>query len=234
MEDTMRFRPLLLASLLACASGPPPAQAFPCAGFTDVQDTDAFCAAVDWIRNRGVTTGCGATLYCPSDRVTRAQMALFLHRLGSTMTPDVLHKQASLGPVTIPVGPARVLLCSTDDYAVTGFPRMARLLGTFVASVGTVGEYQSVEVGWRYSSDGGATWNVVPGALPGRSAEHYASSTVVAPPMSLAVGTTYRFALWALVASGSMTPAPVHASDVVCQLEATMVGWKPLLPPPDE
>jgi hypothetical protein len=48
--------------------------------FTDVP-TNAFAA--DWIEqlySEGITGGCGSGKYCPSDSVTRAQMAIFLVR----------------------------------------------------------------------------------------------------------------------------------------------------------
>ena len=109
-----------------------------------------------------------------------------------------------------------------------------RFLGTFIASVYDVGMYQSVEVGWRYSTDNGATWSAVPGALPGRSSERYASSAVLAPPLPLAAGTTYRFALWGSVASGSTTPTAVTATDVVCQIEVAILGGSPAWQPGDE
>jgi hypothetical protein len=35
----------------------------------------------------GVTVGCGDDRFCPSDPVTRAQMATFMHRLSGT-APD--------------------------------------------------------------------------------------------------------------------------------------------------
>jgi hypothetical protein len=63
------------------------AAAAPCAGFTDVEDTNAFCPHVAWLRNRSITLGCTATLYCPSDPVTRLQMAAFMHRLGDALFP---------------------------------------------------------------------------------------------------------------------------------------------------
>ena len=34
------------------------------------------------MKNRGITLGCTATLYCPNDYVTRLQMAAFMYRLG--------------------------------------------------------------------------------------------------------------------------------------------------------
>ena len=55
-----------------------------CAGFTDIPDTSPFCADVTWIKNRGITLGCGSgSTYCPNDPVQRLQMALFLHRMGN-------------------------------------------------------------------------------------------------------------------------------------------------------
>ena len=37
-------------------------------------------ADIDSLFEAGITGGCGADLYCPSDRVTRGQMAAFLYR----------------------------------------------------------------------------------------------------------------------------------------------------------
>jgi hypothetical protein len=64
------------------------AQAAPCAGFTDVDDTSQFCGNVTWLKNRGITLGCtSATLYCPNDFVSRLQMAAFMNRLGDSLFP---------------------------------------------------------------------------------------------------------------------------------------------------
>jgi hypothetical protein len=58
--------------------------AAPCAGFVDVDDSNAtYCSAVTYVKNKGITLGCtDAAHYCPSDYVTRLQMALFLQRAG--------------------------------------------------------------------------------------------------------------------------------------------------------
>lgn len=48
--------------------------------FTDVPITDYYFDGVDLLKQTGVTTGCGAATYCPSQNVTRAQMAVFLVR----------------------------------------------------------------------------------------------------------------------------------------------------------
>ncbi|MGH2477050.1 MAG: S8 family serine peptidase, partial [Candidatus Limnocylindrales bacterium] len=43
-------------------------------------DTDAFQSSIDWLYREGITGGCTPTLFCPKDRVTRIQMAMFLTR----------------------------------------------------------------------------------------------------------------------------------------------------------
>lgn len=47
--------------------------------FTD-DDTSMHEAAINSVRAAGITSGCGATRYCPDGMVTRGQMAAFLHR----------------------------------------------------------------------------------------------------------------------------------------------------------
>jgi hypothetical protein len=48
------------------------------ATFTDVPCSSPFAPWVQELVARGITSGCAATLYCPTDPVTRAQMAVFL------------------------------------------------------------------------------------------------------------------------------------------------------------
>jgi hypothetical protein len=100
-------RTIVVAAIAWLLPGSP--LAAPCAGFTDVDTSSAFCASVAWIKNRGITQGCTApTLYCPSDYVTRLQMAAFLYRLG--FQNAILHAGNALGTT------AR--LGTTDDQAV--------------------------------------------------------------------------------------------------------------------
>lgn len=52
--------------------------------FTDVPDSNVFHDDISWLKNAGVTIGCNPpanTEFCPSDNVTREQMAAFMHRL---------------------------------------------------------------------------------------------------------------------------------------------------------
>jgi hypothetical protein len=46
--------------------------------FTDVPETSPFCRYIEELANRGVVSGCGPNLYCPTDPVTREQMGVFL------------------------------------------------------------------------------------------------------------------------------------------------------------
>jgi hypothetical protein len=54
-----------------CSTGSP---------FTDVSTTNQFCMYIKRLYERGITTGCTATQYCPQNNVTRAAMAAFLTR----------------------------------------------------------------------------------------------------------------------------------------------------------
>ena len=77
--------PLIIGAALslsmACAN------AAPCAGFTDVDESEPFCASVQWLRNQGITQGCSASEFCPNAGVTRLQMAAFLRRLATATAP---------------------------------------------------------------------------------------------------------------------------------------------------
>jgi hypothetical protein len=46
--------------------------------FTDVPATDPFFKFVQKMKDLGITSGCSATMYCPSDPVTRGEMAVFI------------------------------------------------------------------------------------------------------------------------------------------------------------
>jgi hypothetical protein len=46
--------------------------------FTDVSPTDIFCKGVHYIYAQNVTSGCATSLYCPTQNVTRAEMAIFV------------------------------------------------------------------------------------------------------------------------------------------------------------
>jgi hypothetical protein len=59
--------------------------------FTDVPDTNVFHEDIAWLRDAGVTKGCNPpanTEFCPSDNVTREQMAAFMRRLSESKVVD--------------------------------------------------------------------------------------------------------------------------------------------------
>ena len=46
--------------------------------FTDISVSDTFCKHVHYLWARGIVSGCSANQYCPTQGVTRDQMARFL------------------------------------------------------------------------------------------------------------------------------------------------------------
>jgi hypothetical protein len=70
--------------------------------FTDVADSNIFHADISWLADAGVTKGCNPPSndrFCPSDFVTREQMAAFMKRLAEARvvdadTVDGLHASA--------------------------------------------------------------------------------------------------------------------------------------------
>jgi hypothetical protein len=50
------------------------------APFSDVPAASTFCGYIKRMTELGITTGCGGGKYCPSQTVTRDQMAVFLAR----------------------------------------------------------------------------------------------------------------------------------------------------------
>jgi len=54
--------------------------------FTDTAGT-TFESDIDWLSASGVTRGCGPDTYCPTNTVTRGQMAAFLHRAFIDLIP---------------------------------------------------------------------------------------------------------------------------------------------------
>jgi hypothetical protein len=50
----------------------------PNANFSDVSTSSAFFKYINYIKSKGITSGCGGNNYCPSNAVTRAEMAKFI------------------------------------------------------------------------------------------------------------------------------------------------------------
>jgi hypothetical protein len=230
----MRNRLLYVVTLLALGLSAGPAVALPCVGFTDVEDTSPFCPNVEWLKNRAVTLGCSsATLYCPTDPVTRLSMAVFMNRLGKALTPVTLHKGALMTtPVTIT--PAGVMQCVTDDLPPATHPRTARFNGMVFGQPTTYGG-SWLQGWWKYSTDAGTTWDFVGNfqvtQFWGRDWADYgqvAGFPVLAPPMDLAAGSTYRFGVFVHGMGGTYTFNPL-----VCEVDVTVNSSNPATSPLD-
>jgi hypothetical protein len=200
----MRLRHLLatLATTLALAA--PAAQAAPCVGFSDVDETSPFCPNVEWVKNRAITLGCPspgpASQYCPNEPTLRIQMAAFLNRLGTTLTPVVLFKEDPLAATNLDLEP---VVCQTGEYAVANYPRSANAKGSLL--VRADGSF-SAALWLVYSSDGGTTWLPMHTTSYGMyalgSANDFAQSDTFTGLVPLSVGTSYRFGLKAMRHSG--------------------------------
>ncbi|MCP4227255.1 MAG: DUF1501 domain-containing protein [Actinomycetia bacterium] len=71
-----------LAAFMWRLEGSPPGA--PASGFSDVPAGRYYSKAVDWMLDRGITTGTGSNRYSPDEPVTRGQMATFLWRLAGS------------------------------------------------------------------------------------------------------------------------------------------------------
>lgn len=205
----MRTRALLLASslyALACAT---PAQAAPCAGFSDVDSTEAFCPNVEWLKNRKVTLGCTESTYCPGQAVTRLSMALFMNRLAIVLTPTDL-PPSTAAATTLDLSAERVI-CPTPAYLTADYPRRAYASGT--VNISTPTGSLDVQADVVVSTNGGP-WQML------NASDQYASLYTGSSPVSsttlmpygivdLEVGQSVVFALRVtrIVGAGNVTAA---------------------------
>ena len=58
-----------------------PVAAYAGSVFDDVDDTATHIDGITFMKDSGVSVGCGGNDYCPSDNVTRAQMGTFMYRM---------------------------------------------------------------------------------------------------------------------------------------------------------
>jgi hypothetical protein len=184
----------MIAGICCCVAASS-ALAAPCAGFTDVDDTvvgASFCRNVEWLKNRQVTLGCtSATLYCPSDFVTRLQMAAFMDRLGGALEP--LFLESSQSGIFTAVN-ANSVVCQTPTYLVERHPRVATASAMLYHAAPTV---QTVTARLVYSVNGGMTWQAFSDlvSLASNPAFAFATQSPVAAPTALGVGDSARFGI---------------------------------------
>jgi hypothetical protein len=205
----MPHRFALLAALAALAAAAP-VHAQQCDVFTDVQASDSFCASVQWLKNRAVTTGCTQTEYCPGNAVTRAQMALFMDRLGRSQTPTQV--TASTGAATLPAindSGAFAQLCITQTLPAANFPRRARIRGyVSVTATGTA----PLNMFLMHDDNPPGPWVNANGvALTVPAPNGYLSLSWASDVVTIAAGVPYRFAIGLALpggASGQVSGGP--------------------------
>lgn len=121
--------------------------------FTDVEVTDIFCTDVQWLKNRGVTLGCGdGTTYCPGDSVSRASMALFMKRLAEKVVPEPVLFTETISNRTVTVFPTDNQFCLVN-VPDADYPRAFSLIGSVM--IPTPAASGSISIAVRQEDDGG-------------------------------------------------------------------------------
>ena len=189
------------------------ATAAPCAGFDDVEEADAFCTNVQWLRNRAVTMGCDWSSFCPGAPVTRLQMAAFMNRLGTVLTPRSYAAQSTLIDASFDLD-AEPVFCETSYVPNVGYPRRAYVDVTLsaAAAADTTLALDIVHRTWS-SSWSVVTVQPVKTTVPGG---RWSAVTHLAQ-VDVAAGENPAFA--AKVARGSVAGGDVLTS-VNCELRA--------------
>jgi hypothetical protein len=210
----LRGKRLLAASGLATFA---PAAFALCSGFTDVDAAPPFCTAVDWLRNRAITLGCtSSTLYCPNNAVTRLQMAAFMNRLGTALTPTIVYEEEQGGSTVLDAtNVPRV--CETADVAPATYPRAVSFGAVFNTQAGAKARVGMAVV---ISEDGGP-WTPQGTAqqLSGSGTSRWVNGTTWQGNIALNPGTSYKFAL--LIAP-VVVPSTLNAWS--CQLKGIVAS----------
>ncbi len=188
--------------------------------FSDVPTSAIYHNAVEWVFNRGITLGCTAGLYCPDDFVTRAQMALFMQRLGTAVTPVFIDREAQPGPLDFDASPR---ICATADFTPT-FPMRAYVK----AWVDFVAGLANARVFLSWSQDGGTSWTPMSGVFSragsaGVGEWTHGDDHAV---LDLNTGIPYRFAVQINREGGT-----ADATDSACHLTAMVVNRNPTSSP---
>jgi hypothetical protein len=182
--------------------------------FDDVPADAEFCSNAEWLKNRGVTVGCTATLYCPTDPVTRAQMALFMNRLAIALVPSINVTSVNLPAIDLD---DETVHCETPSYTITDFARTIVLTAHF-SGLATGALAYSADLRYNTTEDPNVFPNAI-GAVFHRTGTTGATWTHVSASgkVDLDVGTTYRFAIRIMRQGGTG-----ELSDARCTLLQTL------------
>ncbi len=165
--------------------------------FSDVPTSAIYHEAVEWLFNRGITLGCSAGLYCPDDFVTRAQMALFMQRLGTALTPTFLTRTDNVGFPTVIDLDSLPNVCATTTNYIPTYPQSVVIHAGVSVEPTVAGDSLNYTVTAIYSLNGGVSWIT---ASPGGSVPAKADNSAQWFPnfglgfANLSPGLPYRFA----------------------------------------
>ena len=228
--EVMRYVRNALIGAFVIVSAPVAAQQ--CDVFTDVGTSDSFCPSVQWLKNRSITTGCTQTAYCPFSNVTRAQMALFMERLGTALMPTQFGAStggASLPPINNSAPP--VPLCVSGDLPAANFPRRGRIRGT--VSMTATGN-APLRMFLMHDANPPGTWDISanPNALVVPPPNGFSQLSWSSELVSIQAGSPYRFAIGFTLSSGASGLVNVGAYQ--CQLEVVLFQERGSSPPYDD
>jgi hypothetical protein len=232
----MTIRHMLRAAAALLAFAAAPAMAQNCVGFSDVPAASPFCPSVEWMRNRGITTGCGTgTTYCPNDAVTRLTMSAFMQRMGDKLTPFIIEPVPTADSVTqLDLSPAAgQVVCPSGNFAVTGYPRRAYFHGRVnLYNPSQSGDFV-VEMVFTDDAPNSTQWRAVqnsaafqtlyagPAFTPGHDV-----SLVPVGFLNLEVGRTYRFGMRVQRYTGTTANVAAYCVNLVSIYNRT-VGASP-------
>ena len=219
--------PLTAAALAICLGGAAtPATAQQCGTFTDVFTTDFYCEGTQWLRNRSITSGCGASTYCPNNPVSRAQMAFFLRQTGIVLTPQRQARQSGTAAANIPAGQFQAF-CFGTALPAANYPRTAIARGhvNIPATGPQMGMFLAITFDNQPYGNMNSTFNVVTNPN-GTTLMSWSSDERPVP-----VGQTVGFAIGISNPAGAGT---LNLSPGVCALDAEVNNANPTSAPFDE
>jgi hypothetical protein len=124
---------MIIVSAVVAAVAFPAGVVFASHTFDDVPESNVHHDAITAVADAGITVGCATGGYCPSDAVTRAQMASFIDRLGA-----LSGQEPSVNATTVDGANAvdlRSIVVSDSFASVSALPTTVTNLGSVTIDV---------------------------------------------------------------------------------------------------
>jgi hypothetical protein len=177
--------------------------------FSDVPTGHLAHDAAEWMANRQITLGCAVGIFCPDGLVTRAQMALFMQRMGAAVSPAFLNASATPGALDIDATP---VVCQTTPAFSSMYPRsvVARARISVVAGAGSASDFFMSPV---WSLDGGMSWSLIGAGFSSTLVPNSRTNVGIDAFATIVVGQSYLFGVRLTRTSGTL-----DASNSECAL----------------